>query len=108
MRSVAIVAIDTPSLDRSLGNSSDELEGDSLGTLLNLLSGHDADPLESASHAEHREWLNGAMSELPEHLRVVVELIYYQGLKYREAGESLDIPARYGEESHACGNVASY
>ena len=33
-----------------------------------------------------------AVRELPEPLFSAVNLIYYQGLKYREAAETLDVP----------------
>ena len=33
-----------------------------------------------------------AVDTLPEQLRAAVNLIYYQGLKYREAAEILNIP----------------
>ena len=32
------------------------------------------------------------MDDLPEHLRLVVHLVYFQGLKYREAAEVISIP----------------
>ena len=41
---------------------------------------------------ESRSKSLAAMYELPEHLRQVVLLIFFQGLKYREAAEVLSIP----------------
>ncbi|HVX60744.1 MAG TPA: sigma factor-like helix-turn-helix DNA-binding protein, partial [Pirellulales bacterium] len=37
-------------------------------------------------------WVRKAIQELPEPLFNAVNLIYYQGLKYREAAETLDVP----------------
>jgi len=41
---------------------------------------------------ERREWVQGNIDELPDHLRTVVLLVYFQGLKYREAADALSIP----------------
>lgn len=78
------------SLDGPAGNASDD--GDSTSSLLNLLQSEAADPCHEASQQEHVTWLRGALDSLPDHLRLVVNLVYYQGLKYREAADSLEIP----------------
>jgi RNA polymerase sigma-70 factor (ECF subfamily) len=41
---------------------------------------------------ERGDWVAETLESLPEHLRLVVHLVYYQGLKYREAAEVLAIP----------------
>jgi RNA polymerase sigma-70 factor (ECF subfamily) len=75
------------SLDQPTGDASQDV-----GKLLDLLESSEANPLAYAKHAERREWIRQAMEELPEHLRSVVHLVYYQGLKYREAAEVLSVP----------------
>jgi RNA polymerase sigma-70 factor (ECF subfamily) len=75
------------SLDQPTGDASQDV-----GKLLDLLESSEANPLAHAKHAEHREWIRQAMEDLPEHLRAVVQLVYYQGLKYREAAEVLSVP----------------
>ena len=38
------------------------------------------------------EMVRETLTNLPEHLRVVVHFVYFQGLKYREAAEAISIP----------------
>ncbi len=64
-----------------------ELQG-----LLESLEGRGPDPLETASNVERRERVRAAVDALPEFLRQVVILAYYQGLKYREVADILEIP----------------
>ena len=49
-------------------------------------------PLSKVDQAERGAKVGKSLSELPEHLRLVVNLVYFQGLKYREAAEVLSIP----------------
>lgn len=49
-------------------------------------------PLDEAAQSEYREWVRGAIRSLSDSLRQVVELVYFQGLRYRETAEALDIP----------------
>jgi RNA polymerase sigma-70 factor (ECF subfamily) len=62
------------------------------GTLINLLSTDESEPLPQIEAEEWRQHVRASVEQLPNHLRVVVLLIYYQGLKYRDAAEILDIP----------------
>ena len=66
--------------------------GDELGGLLELLVGDQQGPKEQAEATERAEWIHRAVARLPEQLRSVVELVYFRGLKYREAAELLSIP----------------
>jgi len=50
------------------------------------------DPLQQVADDERDELLKRAMDELSEQMRSVVQLVYYQGLLYREAAEVLSIP----------------
>lgn len=61
-------------------------------SLLDLLQSATPSPYEQLVAEERRAWTRRAIDELPEHLRVVVLLVYFQGLKYREAAEILEIP----------------
>lgn len=75
------------SLDRS-GAS----EGDDVGKLLDLLASNEPAPTAELGAAERREWLHQSVARLPQALADVVQLVYFQELKYREAAEALDIP----------------
>jgi len=41
---------------------------------------------------ERGTWARDAVARLPEHLRAAVDLVFFQGLKYREAADALSIP----------------
>ncbi len=58
----------------------------------NLAAGSDQSPERLAIQEENRRRVLHALAQLPEAARQVVELVYYQGLKYREAAEVLGIP----------------
>ncbi|MEN6405188.1 MAG: sigma-70 family RNA polymerase sigma factor [Thermoguttaceae bacterium] len=76
------------SLNRAASRSTDE----GAGTLVELLGGLEPDPAEDAESAEQYDVLRRAVDALSESSRQVVMLIYFQGLKYREAAEVLDMP----------------
>lgn len=76
----------------SLDRASSSEEGNEIGKLLDLLESNEDNPMLHASSAERHAWVRQAMDDLPEHLSCVVNLVYYQGLKYRDAAEVLDIP----------------
>ncbi|QGJ71583.1 RNA polymerase ECF-type sigma factor [Planctomycetales bacterium 10988] len=65
---------------------------DDLGTLMEVLSSKEDGPSESLQDDERRDWIRQAVLNLPDHLRAVVVQAYYQGLKYREIAEALDLP----------------
>jgi len=65
---------------------------DNAGTLSNLLKSKEDAPMASMESDEAQRWVRGAVAELPEQLRTAVNLIYYQGLKYREAADVLKVP----------------
>jgi RNA polymerase sigma-70 factor (ECF subfamily) len=75
------------SLDRS-----GPKEGEEVGKLLDLLTSKEPTPTAQLSAAERAEWLHAAVDCLPDPLRDVIHLVYFQELKYREAAEALNIP----------------
>lgn len=67
-------------------------QDDSANSFIDLLEGSEADPLEGIEAGERQQWVRDALGQLPTYLRSVVVMAYYQGLKYREIAEALDIP----------------
>ena len=67
-------------------------EDDRAGSLVELLDGEHASPVEQLESAEQAREVRRAVEQLPESLREVLLLVYYQGLKYREAADVLSIP----------------
>jgi RNA polymerase sigma-70 factor (ECF subfamily) len=76
------------SLDRR--NQTDS-EGD-VGSLLQLLVGREPGAAANLEQEERQEWIRRAVEDLPEQLRSALVLVYYQGMKYREAALVLGIP----------------
>ncbi|MFQ3592665.1 MAG: RNA polymerase sigma factor [Gemmataceae bacterium] len=60
--------------------------------LLQLIECRHGGPLETVAASERREQIRATVEALPELLRQVLILAYYQGMKYREIAEILDIP----------------
>jgi RNA polymerase sigma-70 factor (ECF subfamily) len=76
----------------SLDHSSAESQDGELRTLLELLEATTTDPLDQVQGEERRVLVRNAVDQLPDFLRQVVILAYYQGLKYRDVAEILGIP----------------
>jgi RNA polymerase sigma-70 factor (ECF subfamily) len=66
-------------------------EGD-VRTLLEMLESRGPGPPELVQSEERRERIRASVDQLPDFLRQVVVLAYYQGMKYRDIAEVLDIP----------------
>jgi RNA polymerase sigma-70 factor (ECF subfamily) len=75
------------SLDRS-----GPKDGEDVGKLLDLLTSKEPTPTDRLGAAERAKWLHAAVDQLPDSLKDVIRLVYFQEMKYREAAEALDIP----------------
>ncbi|MDR1491276.1 MAG: RNA polymerase sigma factor [Planctomycetaceae bacterium] len=51
----------------------------------------EADPCDSAVGAERKKQVRDAVEQLPESHRKILYLVYFQGMKYREAAETLGL-----------------
>jgi RNA polymerase sigma-70 factor (ECF subfamily) len=60
--------------------------------MTDMLLSEEPSPLAEASRLESGEWVQGALAELSDQMRDVINLVYFQGLKYREAAEVLNVP----------------
>jgi RNA polymerase sigma-70 factor (ECF subfamily) len=67
-------------------------DGEDVGKLLDLLVSAEPSPSAQLTAMERQAWLAKAVKSLPEGLRDVVQLVYFQEMKYREAAEVLEIP----------------
>ena len=76
------------SLDRRAGS----MASVGSGSLVELLLSREPEPVSNLEREERREWIRDAVQSLPEQFRGAVVLVYYQGIKYREAAEVLGIP----------------
>lgn len=76
----------------SLDQHQKELPDGEVRSLLELLETRGPGPLDQVQGEERREKVRASVDRLPDFLRQVVVLAYYQGLKYREIAEILGIP----------------
>jgi len=67
-------------------------DGDEVGKLLDLLTSKEPTPTAELNAAERAAWLHAAVEQLPDGLRDVIRLVYFQEMKYREAADALGIP----------------
>ncbi len=76
------------SLDRSTASD----QGNQEGSWSERIVGNTPDPHSVATDREEGRWIHQSVDSLGESMQQVVNLVYYQGLKYREAAEVLGIP----------------
>jgi RNA polymerase sigma-70 factor (ECF subfamily) len=76
----------------SLDQNREELPDGEVKGLLELLECRGPGPLEMTHGDELRDRVRASLRQLPDFMRQVVVLAYYQGLKYREIAEILEIP----------------
>ena len=76
------VSLDTPR----------EQDNEDVGRLINLLESGELGPSDSIVREEANRLVRKTLQQLPESMHAVIQLVYYQGMKYREAAEVLDIP----------------
>lgn len=77
---------------RSLDQELDENSPAALPQLLGLLENPGPGPLDQVQGEERRQLVRAGVDRLPDFLRQVILLAYYQGLKYQEIGDILGIP----------------
>jgi RNA polymerase sigma-70 factor, ECF subfamily len=76
----------------SLEQTTGEGDNGEVRNLIDMLEARDTAPVDQLEEVERREIVRAAVDRLPEIMRQVVMLTYYQGLKYREAAEVLGVP----------------
>jgi RNA polymerase sigma-70 factor (ECF subfamily) len=76
----------------SLDQGRDELPDGDVHSLIDTLQSREVGPVEAADSEERRERIRASVERLPDFLRQVLVLAYYQGLKYREIADILGIP----------------
>ena len=76
------------SLDRRMGKD----EESDTGAFGDLFDSHHRGPVEETENLEQANTIRRAVDDLPEQTRQVVLLVYFQGLKYREAAHALGVP----------------
>lgn len=73
-------------------NQPQQATGESLGSLIDLVAGDASDPALAAEGSEQSAWVRGEVEALPEPLRNAVNLVYFKGMKYRDAAKVMSVP----------------
>jgi len=76
----------------SLEQSREDSADGEMRSLLDTLESRGPAPMDNLSAQERKERVRAGVDRLPDFLRDVVLLAYYQGLKYREIADILAIP----------------
>lgn len=76
----------------SLNRTNQNNDSVDVGALIDLMVSEETGPLDHVSQLERGQWVQQAISELSDQMRSVVNLVYYEGMKYREAADILEIP----------------
>jgi RNA polymerase sigma-70 factor (ECF subfamily) len=74
------------SLDQPIGDDADS------GSFRQLIAGESQSAEESSEDRETAEWVRAAVDALPSPQKTVLLLVYHEGLKYREAADTLGLP----------------
>ena len=77
-----MVSLDTPR----------EYDQEDVGRLVTLLESGELNPSDTAVRDEANRLVRETLDQLPESMLAVIHLVYYQGMKYREAADVLEIP----------------
>ena len=73
-------------------NQPQHASGEATGALIDLVAGAAGDPAATAESGEQSEWVRGEVDALPEPLRNAVKLVYFRGMKYRDAAKAMSVP----------------
>lgn len=76
----------------SIDQGHEELPDGEARRLVDVIEARGAGPLQQVQGEERRVKVRESVDRLPDFLKQVVVLAYYQGLKYREIAEVLEIP----------------
>ncbi len=76
----------------SLDGTSLDDQGNEAGQLASLLVSEEDGPDLRAENEERARKVRATLDSLPESMNAIIQLVYYQGMKYREAAEVLQIP----------------
>ena len=73
-------------------NQPHQAGSESVGTLIDLVASEGGDPALAVENGEEGAWVRGEVEALPEPLRNAVNLVYFGGMKYRDAAKVMSVP----------------
>ena len=59
---------------------------------MEVVATNDSTPYEAAESGEQAEWVRDAVDKLPDPLQNTVRLVYFRGMKYRDAAKVMSVP----------------
>jgi len=80
------------SLDQAYNQGANPQGQENTGSLLDFVVGREVDPSLTCEQLEHSKWVQEAVMGLPEPLQKAVQLVYFRGMKYRDAAKVMSIP----------------
>jgi RNA polymerase sigma-70 factor (ECF subfamily) len=66
--------------------------GEELPALMEVVTAGEASPAEEAESGERAQWVREAVDKLPDPLQSAVRLVYFRGMKYRDAAKEMSVP----------------
>jgi RNA polymerase sigma-70 factor, ECF subfamily len=66
--------------------------GEELPALMEVVATDGASPAEEAEFGERAQWVREAVDKLPDPLQNAVRLVYFRGMKYRDAAKVMSVP----------------
>ncbi|MBR4834678.1 MAG: RNA polymerase sigma factor [Thermoguttaceae bacterium] len=78
--------------DEAVSLDASSVEGDFAASWSETLPSREPDPFSTTENAEAAQSVRNAIAQLPEGLRQILDLIYFQGMRYYEAAENLQLP----------------
>jgi RNA polymerase sigma-70 factor, ECF subfamily len=66
--------------------------GEEIGTLMEVVATQEAGPSDAVDSGEQAEWIRNEVATLPEALQSAVNLVYFRGMKYRDAAKIMSVP----------------
>lgn len=66
--------------------------GEEVGSLMEVVATQEANPSDAVDTGEQAEWIRNEVATLPDALQSAVNLVYFRGMKYRDAAKIMSVP----------------
>jgi RNA polymerase sigma-70 factor, ECF subfamily len=66
--------------------------GEEVGSLLDMVAAQESNPFDSVDSGERADWVRNEVAALPDPLQNAVNLVYFRGMKYRDAARVMSVP----------------
>lgn len=66
--------------------------GEEVGSLMEVVATQEANPSDAVDTGEQAEWIRNEVATLPDALQSAVNLVYFKGMKYRDAAKIMSVP----------------